>query len=106
MKLFTPTKEEITVKIIEGEIYTVSVYWSWLCYPVVIDNIGERFNNPSVNKNTRQMNYATPNDAQRYWFKMLFSKKKWIKNVLIPCLANYIYYEIEGDFANGTSNYK
>ena len=106
MKLFKPTKERVTVNIIDGEVYDIHVYWSILCYPVVVDDIENRWSNPSVIKNTRAVNYATPNDAQKYWFKMLFSKKRWVKEVLKPCLANYIYYELEGKFSNGVSGYK
>jgi len=106
MKLFEPTKERVTVKIMDGEVYDIHVYWSLLCYPVVIDNIEERWSNPSVVKNTRAVNYAMPNEAQKVWFKMFFSKKKFIERVLIPCLANFIVYELSGEFSNGTSNYE
>ena len=79
MKLFKPTKEKVTVKIIKGEEYSVYVYWSLFCYPVVIDSIEERWSNPSVIKKTRHVMYATPNEAQKVWFRFLFSKKKLLR---------------------------
>lgn len=48
-------------------------------------------------------------DKNLSYFKKGFWKrhdrKKFIKEVLRPCLANYIYYEIEGEFSSGTSSY-
>jgi hypothetical protein len=105
MKAFDPIREEVTVTIIDGEEYTVTVYYSELCYPVVIDNVEERFNNPAVCTQTRQIRYTTPNEAMKCWWKHCkFDKAIFIKDVLIPCLANFLVYEMSGEFSQGSVN--
>jgi len=106
MKLFNPKPSIVEVNIPENGKYKVRVQWSLLCYPVVLDEIEGRFSNPSVDDKKRLMHYSTPNEVMKFWYKMLFNKKKWIEKVLAPYLANCMYYELTGEFANGYIEYK
>ena len=103
MDLFKIKREKIEVYIPNDGDYKLSIHWSILCYPIVIDDVEERFSNPSIDKQKRLMHYMLPNEALRFWYKCLFRKKKFINKILIPYLANCCFYEIKGTFAHGHS---